>query len=120
MACWAPGKADHAKDSLRIQTLQRRALDCLGLFRFGLAVVTQNFQQQFGKIGNVFNQYPYRFEQILKILTDKNVTQLDAVVGRGGMLPPNTSGTYQINQKMFVNIKNNCFTVSQFSLTAFV
>ncbi|HOR01713.1 MAG TPA: butyrate kinase [Candidatus Woesebacteria bacterium] len=68
--------------------------------------IDQNFQQQFGKIGNVFDQYPYRLEQILKILTEKNITQLDAVVGRGGMLPPISSGTYQVNQKMLDDLRD--------------
>ncbi len=65
-----------------------------------------NFQNKFGKVGNVFDQYPYRLEKILEILTEKNITQIDAVVGRGGMLPPLTSGVYQINTKMLDDLQN--------------
>lgn len=65
------------------------------------------FQNKFGKIGNVFDQYPYRFQEILKILAEKQITTLDAVVGRGGMLPPVTSGTYQINDKMLDDLQNH-------------
>lgn len=67
----------------------------------------QEFQNQFGKIGNIFDQFQYRFEAISKILEEKNITQLDAVVGRGGMLPPITSGTYQVDAKMLDDLKNH-------------
>jgi butyrate kinase len=60
----------------------------------------EQFQRRFTKAGNIFNQYPYRLEAILALLQEKGVGQLDGVVGRGGMLPPLPSGTYQINQKM--------------------
>ena len=67
----------------------------------------QEFQNQFSKVGNVFDQFKYRFEAISKILEENNITQLDAVVGRGGMLPPITSGTYQVNEKMLTDLKDN-------------
>jgi butyrate kinase len=58
------------------------------------------FQDKFCKPGNVLDQLDYRLNQIKKILEDNKVDQLDAVVGRGGMLPPITSGTYIVNNKM--------------------
>ncbi len=67
-------KIDHAKDSI--------------------------FQEKFCKPGNILDQLDYRLNQIQKILTDNNVNQIDGVVGRGGMLPPITSGTYIVNDKM--------------------
>ncbi|MFA5749620.1 MAG: butyrate kinase [Candidatus Shapirobacteria bacterium] len=67
----------------------------------------QEFQKQFSKIGNIFDQFQYRFEAILEILKEKNMDNLDAIVGRGGMLPPVTSGTYQVNEKMLDDLKNN-------------
>ena len=67
----------------------------------------QEFQQQFNKIGNIFDQFQYRYQAIIDILKQKNITELDAVVGRGGMLPPLTSGTYQINDKMLDDLQNH-------------
>ena len=67
----------------------------------------QEFQEKFGKIGNIFDQFQYRFEAILEILKQNNINELDAVVGRGGMLPPITSGTYLINKKMLDDLKNH-------------
>ena len=58
------------------------------------------FQDKFCKPGNVLDQLDYRLNQVKKILEDNKVDQLDAVVGRGGMLPPITSGTYIVNNKM--------------------
>lgn len=60
----------------------------------------QEFQDKFCKPGNVLDQLEYRQSQINKVLNDNRVTQIDAVVGRGGMLPPITSGTYIVNQQM--------------------
>lgn len=60
----------------------------------------QEFQDKFCKPGNVLDQLDYRLDQINQVLKENNVSQLDAIVGRGGMLPPITSGTYIINDKM--------------------
>lgn len=67
----------------------------------------QKFQEKFSNIGNIFDQFQYRFEAILEILKEKNIDTLDAVVGRGGMLPPLTSGTYQVDDKMLDDLKNH-------------
>lgn len=64
------------------------------------------FQKKFSKAGNIFNQFEHRAKDIEKILKEKEVDQLDAVVGRGGMMPSVSSGTYQINKKMLDNLKN--------------
>jgi len=60
----------------------------------------QEFQDKFCKPGNVLDQLEYRLSQIKKILEQNNIDQINAIVGRGGMLPPITSGTYTINDKM--------------------
>jgi len=60
----------------------------------------QGFQDKFCKPGNVLDQLEYRLNQINTILKQNNLNQIDAVVGRGGMLPPITSGTYTVNEKM--------------------
>ncbi len=41
-----------------------------------------------------------RLSLIFKFLQEKHIDSLDAVIGRGGMLPPLSGGTYEINQKM--------------------
>lgn len=64
------------------------------------------FQKEFSKPGNVMDQYNYRFKCVAEALKENDITQLDAIVGRGGMLPPVTSGTYLINEKMIDDLKN--------------
>ena len=64
------------------------------------------FQKEFNKPGNIMDQYNYRFKCISEALKENDITQLDAIVGRGGMLPPVTSGTYLINEKMIDDLKN--------------
>ena len=65
------------------------------------------FQEKFTKPQDIFNQFDYRLNDIINILTENQVVHLDAVVGRGGMLPPVTSGTYQVNEKMVDDLKNH-------------
>ena len=66
----------------------------------------KEFQENFSKPGNVMDQYNYRFKCVSEALKENDITQLDAIVGRGGMLPPVTSGTYVINEKMIDDLKN--------------
>lgn len=66
----------------------------------------KEFQEKFSKPGNVFNQFDYRFKCISEALKENGITNLDAIVSRGGMLPPVTSGTYTINAKMIDDLKN--------------
>ncbi|MDD4136239.1 MAG: butyrate kinase [Candidatus Shapirobacteria bacterium] len=66
----------------------------------------REFQENFSKPGNIFDQYNYRLKCVSEALKENDITQLDAIVGRGGMLPPVTSGTYLINEKMIDDLKN--------------
>ena len=54
------------------------------------------------KFKNVIDQYDFRKDAILQTLkeNDFNINDLDAVVGRGGMLKPIESGTYRVNDEM--------------------
>jgi butyrate kinase len=58
------------------------------------------FQQKFSHPGNVLDQLEDRYKTIEKLLNKNKINQLDAVVGRGGMLPPTPSGTFIINDKI--------------------
>lgn len=50
----------------------------------------------------IFNQYEFRKNIILKELAEAHIdiNNIDAVVGRGGLLKPIKSGVYEVNQKM--------------------
>ncbi|MCX7708549.1 MAG: butyrate kinase [Clostridia bacterium] len=54
------------------------------------------------RYATIAEQYPLRKQAILDYLSDQNIDymELDAVVGRGGLLKPLKGGTYQVNQSM--------------------
>lgn len=56
---------------------------------------------------SIFDQYQFRKDVILKVLKDKNfdINTLNAVVGRGGLLKPIESGTYEIGETMLNDLK---------------
>ncbi len=56
---------------------------------------------------NVIDQYDFRKKAILDTLKAENIDieTLDGVVGRGGMLKPVESGTYEVNDAMIEYIK---------------
>jgi len=55
----------------------------------------------------IIDQYEFRLEIILRLLKKQKIDQycIDAVVGRGGLLRPLESGTYLVNKKMLIHLK---------------
>lgn len=52
-------------------------------------------------------QYPFRETLIIRLLEENNLLKdIDAIVGRGGILSPLTSGTYNINEIMLDELRN--------------
>jgi len=56
---------------------------------------------------HVIDQYDFRMKAILEELEKDNIdlSTLNAVVGRGGMLKPIPSGTYEVTEKMLFDMK---------------
>lgn len=59
------------------------------------------------KYDTIFDQLDFRKKVILKVLKEKgiDINELDAVVGRGGMLKPIEGGTYEVNDAMVEDLK---------------
>ncbi|MEA3452529.1 MAG: butyrate kinase, partial [Bacteroidota bacterium] len=57
---------------------------------------------QIEKYSSIWEQYNFRKEEIIKTLNKNNfnITNLDAVVGRGGLLKPIPNGTYSVDEEM--------------------
>jgi butyrate kinase len=55
----------------------------------------------------IADQYAFRRDAVLSCLEEADValTSLDAVVGRGGILPPLESGTYMVNERMLADLR---------------
>lgn len=64
--------------------------------------------EEIGKYDKTVDQFQMRKEVVLKFLRDNgyDVNKLDAVVGRGGMLPPVKAGAYRVNDFMVDRLKN--------------
>lgn len=63
--------------------------------------------EEIGKFETVAEQKSFRKEIILESLVEVgiNPNDLDAVVGRGGLIAPIEGGTYEVNQKMLEDLK---------------
>ena len=62
---------------------------------------------EINKYETIFDQYDFRKNVILSALDENNInlSKLDAVVGRGGLLKPIAGGTYQVDDKMLEDLK---------------
>jgi len=65
--------------------------------------------EEIGQFKHVAEQQNFRTQVILKILKENkiDIKEMDAVVGRGGLLKPISSGTYNVNDKMIKDLKEN-------------
>lgn len=63
--------------------------------------------EELAPYGSIFEQYEFRKNVILETLNEKgiNITKLNAVVGRGGLLKPIPGGTYAVNQAMIKDLE---------------
>lgn len=63
---------------------------------------------EIAKYDRVQDQFDMRKEEVLKVLCENNIDidTLNAVVGRGGLLPPVKSGAYLVNDEMIDRLKN--------------
>lgn len=63
--------------------------------------------EEIGQYETIYSQFEFRKEVILNVLkeNDFDITTLNAVVGRGGMLKPIAGGTYAINDVLLEDLK---------------
>ena len=66
----------------------------------------EHSNEELSNFNQIIDQYRFRQNIILSFLKEKriNLSALNAVVGRGGLLKPITSGTYRINEKMLEDL----------------
>ena len=64
--------------------------------------------EEIAQYETIYSQFEFRKEIILNVLKDEkiDITTLDAVVGRGGMLKPIEGGTYLVNEKLLQDLKD--------------
>ncbi len=64
-------------------------------------------QVTLAKFPSVLAQCDFRRDEILKVLSENKISldRFDAFVGRGGLLKPISSGTYEVNDMMVADLK---------------
>lgn len=64
--------------------------------------------EELKKFQKIFDQYEFRKDAVLKFLNNHSIDEkeLNAIVGRGGVLRPISAGTYLINEKMIEDLRN--------------
>lgn len=72
-----------------------------------LVETLRHSSEEIEKYVNIIDQFEFRKEVILNVLKEKNfdIKELDAIVGRGGLLKPIVSGTYKVNEVMLKDLK---------------
>jgi butyrate kinase len=62
--------------------------------------------QEIGAFSHILDQYDFRLRAVLGLLQERQIplNSLSAAVGRGGLLRPIPSGTYQVNEKMLAEL----------------
>ncbi len=63
--------------------------------------------EEINKYPSIYSQLDFRKEIIVSVLQDKGIkiSELDGIVGRGGLLKPMVSGTYTVNEAMLEDLK---------------
>ena len=81
----------------------------ISLFNNEEEVVSANLKvsADVASLKSVWDQYEYREKSILDFLTEQKITDINAVVGRGGLLRALEGGVYKVNDKMIDDAKNN-------------
>jgi len=65
--------------------------------------------EELAPYATIIDQFEFRKDAILETLNANgiNITKLSAVIGRGGVLRPMESGTYEVNGKMLEDLKGS-------------
>lgn len=75
-------------------------------------------QEKLKTFKNIFEELPYRKEEILNVLKEKqfSLTDFDAFAGRGGPLKPLKAGIYKVDKTMVDDIYNGKYQTMHASL----
>lgn len=71
--------------------------------------VVRHSSEELAKFTNIPDQKEFRFEEIKKALENSGIqlSEIDAVAARGGIIKPIASGTYEINEAMVDDLTNS-------------
>src|SRR6056297_1420590 len=83
----------------------------LAIYEDKKEILTENIvhpEEELEKFERIHDQYDYRKSAVLNWLKKNGykAKDMDAIVGRGGLLPPIKSGAYKVNEEMLDYLKN--------------
>lgn len=72
-----------------------------------LELTLRHSAEEIGQFNNIIDQFDFRKQIIVDALEKANINikDLDAVIGRGGLIKPIKSGVYEVNQTMLDDIR---------------
>ncbi|QXM06645.1 butyrate kinase [Crassaminicella indica] len=72
-----------------------------------LETTLRHSADEINKYERIYDQYEFRKQVILDTLNENgiNITKINAVVGRGGLLKPIMGGTYKVSEKMLEDLR---------------
>ena len=78
--------------------------------------------EELSPFNRVSDQFQFRKDMIMSALRENNISlnELDAVVGRGGLIKPVEGGTYTVNDKLIEDLKKNVKVEHASNLGAFL
>ncbi len=73
-----------------------------------LVETLRHSSEEIGAYESIYDQKDFRKSVILNVLKEKkiDITTLNAVVGRGGMLKPMAGGTYEVDENLLKDLKD--------------
>jgi butyrate kinase len=82
----------------------------IGVYEDETPVIVETLRhssEEIGSFGTIYEQFEFRKNVILDVLKEKDldISTLNAVVGRGGLLKPIEGGTYSVNEIMLEDLK---------------
>ena len=82
----------------------------IGVFENDVAIFEKTIRhetEQINSFENIIDQYEFRKNIILETLDEEgfNISKLNAVCGRGGLLKPIEGGTYAVNEAMLTDLR---------------
>lgn len=83
----------------------------IGLYEDDKEIFTKNIShpiEELNNFKNIAEQYEFRKKFVINELTTHNIdiSKINAIVGRGGLLKPILGGTYEVTEQMLQDLKN--------------
>ncbi|MBI9097255.1 MAG: butyrate kinase [Spirochaetaceae bacterium] len=86
------------------------------------SITIRHSHEEIARYDSITDQHAMRKEAIVKWMKGENINieELDAVVGRGGLLRPTSGGTFKVNERIISDLTNAVYGVHASNLGALI